>query len=58
MSITYEIMKSWKNIDDGVNSMEEIYHWIEERNHNLKVHIEKVDFSYDGFGIMMKKRLY
>lgn len=58
MSITYEIMKSWKKIDDGVNSMEEIYHWIEERNHNLKVHIEKVDFSYDGFWYYDEKKGY
>lgn len=49
MSITYEIMKSWKTVDGCVNSMDSIFQWIDERNQNLKVNIEKVDFSYDGF---------
>lgn len=49
MSITYEMIKSWKNTDGTVNSMEDIFEWIEKRNSKLKVNIEKVDFSYDGF---------
>lgn len=49
MSITYEIIKSWSNTDGNVNSMTDIMTWIRRRNANLKVNIEKVDFSYDGF---------
>lgn len=58
MSITYEIMKSWKNVNNGVNSMEDIFEWIEERNRNLNVNIEKVDFSYDGFWYYDEKKGY
>ena len=49
MSITYEIIKSWKNTEGNVNSMADIMTWIKGRNDNLKVNIEKVDFSYNGF---------
>lgn len=49
MSITYEIIKSWKDTEGNVNSMADIRAWIRGRNDNLKVNIEKVDFSYDGF---------
>lgn len=49
MSITYEIIKSWSNTEGNVNSMTDIMAWIRGRNANLKVNIEKVDFSYDGF---------
>jgi len=49
MSITYEMIKSWKNREGNVNSMKDILQWIEKRNETLKVNIEKVDFSYDGF---------
>lgn len=49
MSITYEIIKSWSNTDGNVNSMTDIMTWIRDRNTNIKVNIEKVDFSYDGF---------
>lgn len=49
MSITYEIIKSWKNTEGNVNSMTDIMTWIKGRNENLKVNIEKVDFSYKGF---------
>ncbi|MCR5737759.1 MAG: NDP-hexose 2,3-dehydratase family protein [Eubacterium sp.] len=58
MSITYEIVKSWKTVDGCANSMEEINHWIEERNENLKVNIEKVDFSYDGFWYYDERKGY
>lgn len=49
MSITYEIIKSWNNTEGNVNSMTDIMAWIKGRNDNLKVNIEKVDFSYNGF---------
>ncbi|MBQ3516401.1 MAG: NDP-hexose 2,3-dehydratase family protein [Lachnospiraceae bacterium] len=49
MSITYEMIKSWKNTKGNVNSMDDIFQWIEKRNSKLTVNIEKVDFSYDGF---------
>jgi len=49
MSITYEIIQSWKNTEGNVNSMDDIFQWIEKRNSKLKVNIEKVDFSYNGF---------
>lgn len=58
MSITYEIMKSWKTVDGCANSMKDIFKWIEERNQNLKVNIEKVDFSYDGFWYYDEKKGY
>ena len=49
MSIVYEIIKSWKHIEGNVNSMNDIMEWINIRNTKLKVKIEKVNFSYDGF---------
>lgn len=49
MSITYEMIKSWDNTEGNVNSMADIMTWIKGRNDNLKVNIEKVDFSYNGF---------
>ncbi len=49
MSIIYEIIKSWKNTEGTVNSMEQIHKWIDDRNKNLKVSIRKENFSYDGF---------
>ena len=49
MSIVYEIIKSWKHTEGNVNSMNDIMEWINIRNTKLKVKIEKVNFSYDGF---------
>lgn len=49
MSITYEVVRSWADTEGNVNSMADILGWIKLRNENLKVNIEKVDFSYDGF---------
>jgi oxidase EvaA len=58
MNITYEIVKSWKTVEGCENSMDEINQWIEERNKNLKVNIEKVDFSYDGFWYYDERKGY
>lgn len=49
MNLTYEIMKSWADRDGNVSSLEEIRQWINQRNSRLKVNIEKIDFSYNGF---------
>lgn len=49
MSITYEIIKSWNHTAGTVNSMDEIMRWIQEKNADVKVNVEKVDFSYHGF---------
>lgn len=49
MSNVIDIIKSWKNTDGTVNSLDEIMHWVDEKNKNLKVNIKKVKFSYDGF---------
>lgn len=49
MSSVVDIIKSWKNTDGTVNSMDEIMDWIDERYNNLKVNIKKVKFSYEGF---------
>lgn len=49
MSLVYEIIKSWNHAEGNVNSMDDIMQWIKARNTELKVNIEKVDFSYDGF---------
>lgn len=58
MSLVYEIIKSWKNTKGNVNSMDDIMEWIKARNTELKVNIEKVDFSYDGFWHYDKKKGY
>ncbi len=49
MSITYDIIDSWRNTAGTVNTMEDLRHWIETRNKEIKVDIRKVDFSYHGF---------
>lgn len=49
MSLTYDILSSWKNRKGSVNSMEDILGWVKEKNESLKVEIVKVPFSYDGF---------
>jgi oxidase EvaA len=49
MSITYELIRSWKDKTGNVNSMEDIFKWVEFRNQNLTVDIQKIPFSYEGF---------
>ena len=49
MSITYEIVKSWNDTKGNVNSMDDIMDWIQAKNADVKVKVEKVDFSYHGF---------
>ncbi len=49
MSIIYEVIKSWKDTKGTANSLNDILGWIENREAGLRVNVEKVDFSYDGF---------
>ena len=49
MNVIYEIIKSWGDKTGNVNSMDDILGWVEERNNNLKVVIDKIPFSYNGF---------
>ena len=49
MSITYELIRSWKDKKGNVNSMEDIFKWVAFRNQNLTVDIQKIPFSYEGF---------
>lgn len=49
MSITYELIRSWKDKKGNVNSLDDIFEWVAFRNKNLKVKIQKVPFSYNGF---------
>lgn len=48
-NLTYEMIKSWADREGNVNTMSDIYRWIDSRNRKLEVKIEKVDFSYEGF---------
>ena len=43
------ILDSWADREGNVNSLDAIKRWIDERNEKLKVNIEKVEFSYNGF---------
>lgn len=58
MSIIYDIVESWGNVEGSVNSMENLHQWIDSRYENLKVNIKKMDFSYDGFWFYDKKDGY
>ena len=49
MSITYELIRSWKDRKGNVNSMEDIFNWVTFRNNTLTVDIQKIPFPYDGF---------
>lgn len=48
-NLCFEIIKSWGDREGNVNSLDSIRKWIDNRNTKLKVNIEKVDFSYNGF---------
>ncbi len=43
------IVESWACREGNVYSFQELLEWIEERNARLRVNIEQIDFSYDGF---------
>ncbi|MCM1081972.1 MAG: NDP-hexose 2,3-dehydratase family protein [Clostridium sp.] len=49
MSIVFDIVKSWDTLDNTVNSLNDIKKWILARNRDLKVIVEPIDFSYNGF---------
>lgn len=48
-SITFEIIKSWRNTNGSANSLHDIEKWVKGRSEGLKVNIKKIDFSYNGF---------
>lgn len=43
------LMESWATVENPFNSTEDILKWIDERNRNTVVKINKVDYGYDGF---------
>ena len=49
IDLNRELLRSWEDREGNVHSLEEIQEWIRKRNAELKVNIEKVDFSYHGF---------
>ncbi|SCW59008.1 oxidase EvaA [Ruminococcaceae bacterium YRB3002] len=49
IDIGYELIRSWADRTGNVNSTSDILRWIDERNKTLKVSVEPVEFSYDGF---------
>lgn len=49
MSITYDMIKSWREKENTINSLEDILTWTELRKKELKVNINKINFSYNGF---------
>lgn len=48
MSLGYELFKSWNDRDGSINSMKEIYNWIDENNKEAKVEIKTVDFPNEN----------
>ena len=48
-NMVFEIFKSWADREGNVSSLKSIKDWVAERNATLKVNIEKIDFSYEGF---------
>ncbi|MBQ9609858.1 MAG: NDP-hexose 2,3-dehydratase family protein [Lachnospiraceae bacterium] len=49
MSITYDILKSWSNVEGNVNSIPDILSWISKKDEKFNVNIKKIDFLYNGF---------
>lgn len=48
MSLGYELLKSWKNREGTVNSMQEIYNWITDKNTSANVRVVRRDFPESG----------
>ncbi len=48
-SIAVELVRSWANREGNVSSNREIREWIDKRKQTLRVSVEKIDFSYNGF---------
>lgn len=46
---TVRIIESWATTDNPFNSTEDILNWIDEKNKNTKVRINKIPYNYDGF---------
>lgn len=43
------IIESWATTDNPFNSTEDILRWIDEKNENIHVMINKIPYNYDGF---------
>lgn len=43
------ILESWSITDNPMNSTEDIVEWINHKNYNTKVNINKIDYDYKGF---------
>ena len=48
-NISIELAKSWNTREGTICSNNDILKWVDERNKTLKVNIDQVDFSYEGF---------
>ncbi|MCR5179454.1 MAG: NDP-hexose 2,3-dehydratase family protein [Lachnospiraceae bacterium] len=48
-NFTQELIRSWEDRKGNVNSMAAIEEWIADANKQIKVNVEKIDFSYSGF---------
>ena len=44
-SLLIQLIESWKCVEGNVTSNKEILKWIEEKNENIKVNIEKIPIS-------------
>lgn len=45
----FDIILSWLEEDKGINSLRDILFWVNERNKNLKVEIDKISLKDDKF---------
>jgi len=48
-SIGLQFIKSWAATDSSVNSTQELFDWINERNRTIRVEINKIPFDENGF---------
>jgi len=49
MSLLFDVFCSWHDREGKVSSTREILDWIEQRDRDLTVNIEKIPFPEDGF---------
>lgn len=43
-----DFFRSWSKTSNVLNSTEDLLKWIEEKNRNVKVNINKIPYNYDG----------
>lgn len=58
VSIQLDIIESWANTKGNVSTMDEIDAWLAYRANKLRVNIQPVDFSYQGFWFYDEKTGY